>query len=251
MWGVIGSLEVWQVWVLVIAALCIGISKAGFSGVSVVSVFLLADGFGAKESLAVALPMLIVADLMVYPAFRKFGGWRPVFSFLWPALVGVGLAVVVLSKVDNAVMRPVIGGIILLMVFLQLVRGRFPEGFGRLARSSGFGLAAGVCGGVATMLANAAGPVMQLFLLSRRVPKMELIGIGARFFLVINLIKLPLVGGLGLVDVEMLWWNLGMVPVIGIGVLFGKRMLGLVSERVFEWMIVGFALVAGVRLVCF
>jgi len=248
---VIGTLEVSQILALGIAAFSIGVSKAGFSGVSMVSVFLLADMFGAKESLAVALPMLIVADLIVYPAFRKFGSWKPVFVFLWPALVGVTLAMVVLSEVSNEVMRPVIGGVILLMVSLQLFRSVAPVRFEGLADSRGFGVVAGVSGGVATMLANAAGPVMQLFLLSRRVPKMELIGIGARFFLVINLLKLPLVGGLGLVNVEMLWWNLGMVPVVFLGVMGGKRALGWVSQRVFEWMVVGFALVAGARLAFF
>ena len=59
-------------WLLVIlAAYCIGVSKAGFAGISLISVFILAELLGAKESLGFALPMLIIADLLVYPAFRK------------------------------------------------------------------------------------------------------------------------------------------------------------------------------------
>lgn len=241
-------METSQVIALIVAALAIGVSKAGFSGVSMVSVFLLADAFGAKESLAVALPMLIAADLTVYPAFRKYGSWKPVIKFLWPALIGLGLAVLVLNEVSNEVMRPVIGGIILFMVLLQLSRRFKPEAFSKMAHHGGFGVLAGVFGGVATMLANAAGPVMQLFLLSRDVPKMELIGIGARFFLVINILKLPLVGQLGLVESKMLLWNLAMFPIIALGIFGGKKMLSFVSQRVFEWMIVVFALIAGARL---
>ena len=241
-------MEPGQIIALVVAALAIGVSKAGFSGVSMVSVFLLADAFGAKESLAVALPMLIAADLIVYPAFRKYGSWKPVMKFLWPALIGVVLAVLVLSRVSNEVMRPVIGGIILFMVLLQLLRRFIPDTFSKMAHHGGFGIVAGVCGGIATMLANAAGPVMQLFLLSRDVPKMELIGIGARFFLVINILKLPLVGQLGLVEGQMLLWNLAMLPVIALGIFGGRKLLHYVSQLVFEWMIVVFALVAGARL---
>ena len=54
-----------------VAALCIGVSKAGFGGVSMISVFLLADVYGAKASVGIALPLLIVADLTVYPLFRQ------------------------------------------------------------------------------------------------------------------------------------------------------------------------------------
>ena len=37
-----------------LAALCIGISKAGFSGISMVSVVILAEIYGAKQSVGLA-----------------------------------------------------------------------------------------------------------------------------------------------------------------------------------------------------
>jgi len=61
--------------IALLAAFCIGLSKAGFSGISMVSVFLLADLYGAKASVGLALPLLIAADLMAYPAFLKHGSW--------------------------------------------------------------------------------------------------------------------------------------------------------------------------------
>ena len=62
-----------------LAAFCIGLSKAGFSGISMVAVVLLADIYGPKASVGLALPLLIAADLMAYPAFLKHGSWRPVW----------------------------------------------------------------------------------------------------------------------------------------------------------------------------
>ena len=237
-----------QMLTLVVAAFFIGIAKSGFSGFSLISVFLLTESFGAKEQIGIALPMLIVADMIVYPAYRKHGSWKPVWFLLWPALVGIGLAIWVLHTVSDEMMRTAIGCIILAMVGMQLVRKWKPEMISQLAHSRGFGMAAGVSGGVATMLANAAGPIMQLYLLSKNMPKMDLIGVGARFFLLINLLKLPLSAQLELTTWETLKWNVTMVPVIVLAVWIGKKLLVKLPQVVFEWMVIVTALVAGVRL---
>lgn len=237
-----------QIFILAIAAFFIGIAKSGFSGTSLISVFLLTETFGAKEQIGIALPMLIMADITVYPAFRKYGSWKPVWPLLWPALVGVGLAIWVLNEISNETMRTAIGWIILSMVALQLIRKWKPERVSQLAHSRGFGVAAGVSGGVATMLANAAGPIMQLYLLSKNMPKMELIGVGARFFLLINILKLPLTAGLSLTTWETLKWNAVVYPVLVLAVWIGKKLLAKLPQAVFEGMIVVTAVVAGVRL---
>ena len=240
-----------MIWCLAaVAAFCIGVSKAGFSGVSLISVFILADVFGAKESLGFALPMLIMADLMVYPAFRKYASWKSVWKLTWPALVGMGVGVLVLGNVDNATMRRIIGGIILLMVSLQAM-GRFnPEGFYKLACTRKFGFFFGSTGGLATVLANAAGPILQIYMLSRRMDKMELIGVGARFFLVINVMKLPLGTGMALINTQTLLANVMLAPAIALGAFGGKKLLTKIPQKTFEMTVTAFAMVAGIKL-CF
>jgi len=240
-----------MIWSLAaLAAFCIGISKAGFSGVSLISVFILADAFGAKESLGFALPMLIMADLMVYPAFRKYASWKSVWLLTWPALIGMGLGILVLGNVDNLTMRKVIGAIILLMVSLQTI-GRFnPDGFYKLACTKKFGFFFGATGGLATVLANAAGPILQIYMLSRRMEKMELIGVGARFFLVINFLKLPLGAGMNLINIQTLLANLILAPAIALGVFGGKRLLSKIPQKAFEFTVISFAVIAGIKL-CF
>jgi len=242
-------IDSWTDWMLLgVAALTVGLGKAGFSGVGLIAVFIMAELFG-KMSVGILLPMLVVADLSVYPMFRKHGSWSPVWRLLPPAFVGMMAGFFLLDWLPEEWAKPVIGSMILLMVFLQLGRKFIPIFFDRLAHSSGFGLSAGVFAGFATMVANAAGPVFQLYLLSKRVPKMELIGIGTRFFLLINLIKLPFMGGLNFTTSETLLLNLKMVPVILVGVFFGKSLMQLISQRIFEWMVVGFALIAAMRLI--
>jgi uncharacterized membrane protein YfcA len=232
-----------------VAALCIGLAKAGFTGISMVSVVLLAEVYGAKASVGLALPLLIAADVMAYPAFLRHGSWRAVWPLLLPTLVGLGVGWMLLGMISDQTARRVFGGCVLLMVGVQAMRRLKPMSFERFAESRGFGLGAGVLGGFSTMLANAAGPVIQLYLLARRIPKMELIGIGARFFLLINVIKVPLNARLALITGESLWDNAKLLPGVVLGLLAGRWLVHRVPQAVFEWMVVGFSVLAGLRLV--
>ena len=234
--------------IALLAALCIGLSKAGFSGISMVAVVLLADIYGSKASVGLALPLLIAADLMAYPAFLKHGSWRPVWKLLGPAVLGIALGWWVLGEISETTARRVIGGCVLVMVVLQALRRWQAVAFDRLAESGGFGLSAGVLGGFATMLANAAGPVIQLYLMARKLPKMELIGIGARLFLLINVIKVPLNARLALITTDSLVDNLRLLPAVAVGIFGGKWLLRHVPQVAFEWMIVIFATLAGLRM---
>ena len=235
--------------VALFAALCIGLSKSGFSGISMVSVVLLADLYGPKASVGLALPLLIAADLLAYPAFLRHGSWKPVWRLLGPTLVGLAVGWWTLGWLPDSAARKAIGGCVLLMVVLQVARQRRPQAFGQWVESRAFGLGAGVLGGFATMLANAAGPVIQLYLTARRVPKMELIGIGARFFLLINLLKVPLNARLALITAASLGENFRLLPGVVVGVFGGRWLIRHVPQVAFEWMIVGFAALAGLRLV--
>lgn len=231
-----------------LAAFCIGLSKAGFSGISMVSVFLLADLYGAKASVGLALPLLIAADLMAYPAFLKHGSWRPVWKLLGPAVCGLAAGWWLLGWIPDHAARRAIGACVLLMVALQVSRQWKPVVFDRWVESRGFGMGAGLLGGFATMLANAAGPVIQLYLMARKVPKMELIGIGARFFLLINLLKVPLNARLALITQESLLENARLLPAVVAGIFGGRWLIRHVPQAAFEWMIVLFSILAGLRL---
>lgn len=239
----------WENWVLAaLAAFCIGVAKAGFSGTSLISVAIFTQLFGAKAQAGFGLPLLIIADLCVFPAFRKHGSWQDVWKLLPATLFGLGVGWWLLGNVEEGMARRIIGCLILLMLLLQSLRVLRPGLLEKMADHRMFGTGAGVAAGVTTMLANAAGPVFQLYLLSRRMPKMELIGIGARFFLLVNLIKVPLNRNLGLITVESLVTDLMLAPAIVAGIFLGKSMLHRVPQRGFEWMIIAFAAMAALRM---
>lgn len=234
----------------IVAALAVGVSKTGFGGIGLIAVSIMVDLFG-KPSVGILLPMLILADISVYPLFRKYASWGSVWKLLPPTFVGCVAGYFILAWLPDEWARSAIGGIILVMVSMQLFRRFSKEWFERLAHSREAGAVAGVAAGTATMVANAAGPVFQLYLLSRRFEKMELIGIGARFFLLINILKAPFLGGMSYINGESLLFNAKLVPVILLGIVLGRHLVHAVSQRVFEWMVIIFALLAGGRLVFF
>ena len=178
----------WELWV---AAFVIGVSKTGFSGISLVGVYLLTQAYGARDQSGVALPMLIAADFLVYRSFRGHGGWKEVWRLMPPCLAGVAAGAWLLGHLDNATARPWIGGILLAMAAMLPLRARFPGMAAWLAGAPVFTILMGFAGGMATAMANAAGPIISIYLLAREMGKMDLLGTGARFFLVVNLLKVP------------------------------------------------------------
>jgi len=234
-----------------LGALCLGVSKTGFPGLAIVNVMLIAELFGAKNSVGIILPMLVVCDLIVLPMFWKHATWR----MIWP-LVPVTFAAIVgatflLDRSDELTARRVIGAIILLMLVLQLVR-EFEKAFlEHLPDSRVFRWVSCTLIGISTMLANAAGPVYSIYALVHKMPKMEFLGVGARLFLLVNLFKLPLLGQLELINPESLRLNLLLLPALVIGILSGRRMVHLVPQRAFEIQLYVFSAIAGVRMLFF
>ena len=75
----------------------------------------------------------------------------------------------------------------------------------------------GVLAGFTTLVANAAGPLMAIYLLAMRLPKMEFVGTGAVFFMLLNLFKVPFMVNLGLIDAQSFKLNLLLAPAVFIG----------------------------------
>jgi uncharacterized membrane protein YfcA len=89
----------------------------------------------------------------------------------------------------------------------------------------------GLLGGFSTMIGNAAGPVLSVYLLSMKLPKNYFIGTGAWFFLIINLIKVPLhVFVWHTITVQSFSLNILMLPAIIVGAYLGIRLVKIIPD---------------------
>jgi uncharacterized membrane protein YfcA len=236
-------------WLLaVFAAFCIGFAKSGFPGVGLLTVILMARLFPPRESTGILLPLLICGDVFSVLVFHRHAQWRHIGRMLPPTLLGVGGGYFLMQYLPSAAFGPVIGGIVMLMVVLQVLRQKMSAAYAHVPHTRRFAWAMGAGSGIATMLANAAGPVMSLYFLAIQVPKYELVGTSAWFFLIVNLSKVPLSAHLNLITPASLLLNLWLVPAVALGILSGRLLVGLIPQRRFEQVLLAFAFLAGLRL---
>lgn len=111
-----------------------------------------------------------------------------------------------------------------------------------------FAPAIGVLAGFTTLVANAAGPLMVIYLLAMRLPKMEFVGTGAVFFLLLNLFKVPFMVNLGLINGASFTLNLWLAPAVFLGAWAGRKILLRIEQRLFENLALALSAAAGVRL---
>lgn len=234
-----------------LGAFCLGISKTGFPGLAIVNVLIIAELFGAKNSVGIILPLLVVCDLIVLPLFWKYANWKQIWPLIPVTFVAIVAASFLLDAINDESARRVIGAIILLMLVLQLLREWKKEFLETLPDSKWFRWISCSLIGVSTMLANAAGPVYSIYALVRKLKKEEFLGIGARFFLLVNLFKIPFLGQLDLINPESLKLDLLVLPALVGGILLGKKLIHHVPQRLFEILLYGFSAIAGIRLLCF
>ncbi|MBS1512099.1 MAG: sulfite exporter TauE/SafE family protein [Bacteroidetes bacterium] len=178
-------------WLLVLlAAMIIGLSKAGLKGIDMMNVTLMAIVFGAKTSTGVVLPLLCVADVMAVIYYHRHARWQHVWKLLPWMVAGILIGVYTGHDINEQAFRKIMAVIIVLTVFIMawmewkkttvVPENRF--------FASGLGLVSGVT----TMLGNLAGAFSNIYFLAMRMPKNDFIGTAAWVFLVINWFKLPL-----------------------------------------------------------
>jgi uncharacterized membrane protein YfcA len=102
--------------------------------------------------------------------------------------------------------------------------------------------------GVTTMMANAAGPVMIIYLLAMRLPKVEFVGTSAWFFFVINWLKVPFSAKLNLMTLATVKLNLVMLPFIAIGAVAGIFFLKRIPQKAFNAVVQILAAAAAIKL---
>lgn len=238
-------------WILVVVgATGIGISKAGFAGVGFIHLVVFALVFGARSSTGILLPMLVIADILAVGAFRQHARWDYLRHMLPPACLGVIAGALVMSQLtDDSLFRPLMGWILVGLTTMQLVHMWQPQLFAGAPHSRGFAWAMGLLAGWTTMLANGAGPIITLFTLAIGLPKFELVGTAAWFFLIMNTFKLPFSYALGLIGGSSLALNVVLIPPIVAGVVLGRWLTRTVPQRLFNAVLLTLTALAALRLI--
>ncbi|MEX2540799.1 MAG: sulfite exporter TauE/SafE family protein [Trueperaceae bacterium] len=235
-----------------LAALLMGIAKAGFGGgVGVIGTPLVALAMPVSEAAALLLPVLIGTDFFTVGHFRRSASGRDLSLLLPASLVGVAAAALAfdaLSDHDRA-LKAGVGALALAFVTWRLIAPRLT---GRLQQaappSPALGGLMGALAGFGSTLAHAGGPPLTVYLLPRRLPRHVFVGTTAWFFFALNLVKLVPYAWLGLLSAQRLALALMLLPLAGLGTWLGVRLLRGFDERLFTRFVTVLLTLAGVQL---
>jgi uncharacterized membrane protein YfcA len=203
----------------------------------------------ARESTGVLLPLLMVGDVMAVASYRAHADWR-VLVRLFPSVgVGIVAGTVFVAHVDDDVMRRTIGAVLVVLVAVHVWTRRRPAKpastrLRRHALAAVFGLLAGFT----TMVANAGGSVMALYLLTTGLTMLGFLGTGAMFFFLVNAAKVPFSVGLGLITWSSLRLDALLVPAVLLGGWLGRRTVHRIDETLFERLVLVFTVVSALNL---
>ena len=237
----------WQWGLVVLGAFLIGVSKTGIAGLGVLAVAIYANILPARQSTGIILPMLICADVVAVAAYRRHAVWGHLWRLFPWVMAGVVTGYLTMGHINDAQVRHGIGVILLALVALHFWR-RHRAGNEPIPHSLWFTGLTGLLAGFTTMLANAAGPIMILYLLAIGLPKMEFLGTGAWFFLIMNLFKVPFSCGLGLITPGTLHFNAVLLPAVIAGALLGRLFVKHINQAWFETLALVLTLIASGRL---
>lgn len=239
-----------------------GLSKGGIPGAGNLTVALFAlvledaiGGVGVALSVGLLLPVLVSADLVSTIVYRKYVDWLHVRRLLPYFIFGVILGWWVFDffkPVERANTLKVLIGVILLGItalrFITLIISK-KENRQPLQVPLFWGPPLGILGGIATMLANAAGPIAQFYLLAMRLPKYAFIGTSAWLFLIVNVSKIPLMFELGILNKEIFEVSAWLFVPAVLGALIAPKVVVYIRQDWFEGLIWFFIVLAGLRMI--
>lgn len=238
-----------------IAALFFGMSKTGVPGVGIPGVLLMMLAFPGEEKLSTGavVPLLVVADSFAVWFYGRGADWNRIRMLLPSIYIGLGFGTAVLWALDHARFRTFLAVMILVLIAFEEIRRRMK--WNAVPKSRLFAWIMGLLSGFTTQIGNAAGPVMSVYMSAQDLKKQDFMGTWAVFFFIINVSKLPLIGGLipglNMITPKTLLFDLILLPGLLVGVLLGRQIYKFIPERYFVPSVVVLNLLVPVQMLIF
>jgi len=244
-----------------LSVLLLAMSKGGFPvGSIALPVLILVwpnQAKAARSAVAFLLPVLCSMDIVALAFYRRQILWRRLARLFPATLAGVAVGSILFGSDEAALvadsdrgLKLCIGVLGLLFVLYHAARkwifahlgGDRQPGWGK---ASLFGLGAGLT----STLAHAGGPVLQMYLLPQKLPKLQFAGTTAAYFFVLNLVKMAPFALLGRIQSQNLVLGAILLPLIPLGVGAGYLLVRSMKTRHYRGFIYAVLFVTSILLI--
>jgi uncharacterized membrane protein YfcA len=230
---------------ILLAALIIGLSKAGLKGMDMLNVTIMAIVFGGKASTGIVLPLLCVADIGAVLFYNRHAQWKHFRKLIPWMAIGILAGVFVGKDLNEVVFRKIMALIILITVMIMLYM-EFRKTVS-IPTNQLFVSGTGLVAGLTTMLGNLAGAFSNIYFLAMRLPKNDFIGTAAWIFLVINLFKLPFqIFFWKNITASSLQTDLVLLPALAIGFWIGLKIVNRIKDDQYRKVVIVLTLIGAV-----
>ncbi|WP_251558653.1 sulfite exporter TauE/SafE family protein [Paenibacillus pasadenensis] len=241
-----------QLSILTLCALLTGFSKTGMPTLGLFVAAIMAGFFPVRESVGLITPILITGDIIAIMYYRKAVVWKHLLSLLPWVLVGLVLGFLVLGRIHDRPLSILLGAIVLSLLLLHSFKERVEKAASvSLSSSPLFNNGLGVLAGFTTMVGNAAGSIMSIYLLSKGMNKTLFVGTNAFFFFIVNVAKVPFTASIGLITADSLLLNAWMIPAVAAGAYIGIKLLPHIPQKTFQALVLILAGIGGLKLLLF
>lgn len=232
----------------VLASLFVGAGKGGLPAIALLSVPLLSLIMAPMTAAALLLPVYIVSDVYGLYLYRRSFSRRNLLILFPASLLGIAAGWLLADWTDENTIRLVIGLIGLGFVALRIVTRLRGSAKARPAKV-GPGIVWGALSGFTSFVAHAGGPAFQIYTLPQKLPKMEFAGTATILFALINLAKVPPYFALGLMETNQMLAASALAPVAVFGAWIGYRLILIIPEKVFFFLIEAALLALSIMLI--
>lgn len=231
-----------------VAAFLVGASKTGLKGLGMTAIPIMAYFFGGKYSTGLILPILLTGDAFAVIFYKRDCQWKYIFKVLPWTLVGIIVGLVVGEHISDRTFKTIMAVLILSGMIILFIREQRKDKL-KVPDYWWFSMLLGLAGGFSTMIGNAAGAVMTLYLVSMNLPKKSFIGTSAWFFFIVNLIKFPLhVFVWETISIKTLSYDLLVLPFIAIGAFTGYKIVKLIPEKGYRYFVIAITTISALLL---
>ena len=201
------------------SVLLYGLSKTAMPVAGVLAGPILVAAPSATTAAAFAVPLLIAGDLIALGLYRQHADWGLIRRLIPGVLIGFALTAALFYFVDVRTIGRIVGVLILVSVGLEIARRRGVD--------------------------DPAAKPMTLYLVKMRVSMLAFMGTSTWFFFVVNVMKVPIIAGLGLMSWQTLIADLVFLPLLVIGAIAGTVVFRRMNLIVFTNVALALSALAG------